>query len=300
MRTRKNLNKTQAELEDAVQAVMQMDVMTEEQKENVMKLSSVKKQADLILKTLKPLCKENIPLREVHKNIKHLKADLNMVFEWHDGILVKAMQTGGLLLIDEISLANDSVLERLNSVFEADRMLVLSEKSSSEAIKIIAQGDFNIVATMNPSGDFGKKELSPALRNRMTEIWVESYFLQNHLINLYNTPIDIHRNVSHSVDLFLITLKMAEDKLCPQLSIQEAEQVAEVLFNMIGFINFTLSRKFSVLQRKALSIRDVINAIDFVKVARCLFAKVSHIVFHAIQLVIMDGLCLGIDVAGNK
>jgi len=40
------------------------------------------------------------------------------VFEWHDGILVEAMQEGALLLIDEISLANDSVLERLNSVFE--------------------------------------------------------------------------------------------------------------------------------------------------------------------------------------
>lgn len=26
---------------------------------------------------------------------------------------------------------------------------------------------------MNPSGDFGKRELSPALRNRFTEIWVE-------------------------------------------------------------------------------------------------------------------------------
>ena len=31
------------------------------------------------------------------------------------------MKEGGLLLIDEISLANDSVLERLNSVFEYDR-----------------------------------------------------------------------------------------------------------------------------------------------------------------------------------
>lgn len=41
-----------------------------------------------------------------------------MVFEWNDGILVESMEKGGLLLIDEISLANDSVLERLNSVFE--------------------------------------------------------------------------------------------------------------------------------------------------------------------------------------
>jgi midasin len=86
------------------------------------------------------------------------------------------MQQGGLLLIDEISLANDSVLERLNSVFEYDRTLVISEKSSKEAVKIIGHPNFKMVATMNPSGDFGKKELSPALRNRMTEIWVESYF----------------------------------------------------------------------------------------------------------------------------
>lgn len=27
---------------------------------------------------------------------------------------------------------------------------------------------------MNPGGDYGKKELSPALRNRFTEIWVPS------------------------------------------------------------------------------------------------------------------------------
>jgi len=86
------------------------------------------------------------------------------------------MQQGGLLLIDEISLANDSVLERLNSVFEYDRTLVISEKSSAEAVKVVAQEKFNMVATMNPGSDFGKKELSPALRNRMTEIWVESYF----------------------------------------------------------------------------------------------------------------------------
>jgi len=29
--------------------------------------------------------------KEQYKNIKKLKRDLNMVFEWHDGILVEAM-----------------------------------------------------------------------------------------------------------------------------------------------------------------------------------------------------------------
>jgi len=42
-----------------------------------------------------------------------------------------------------------------------------------------------MVATMNPGNDFGKKELSPALRNRMTEIWVDSYFTQPELVSYY-------------------------------------------------------------------------------------------------------------------
>jgi len=122
-------------------------------------------------------------------------------FEWYDGVLVKAMQQGGLLLIDEISLANDSVLERLNSVFEKERSVILSEKGSGT--KIVAHDLFRIVATMNPSGDFGKKELSPALRNRMTEIWVESYFHQPELLYLVSN----HAVVEHfdsNVDLMAL------------------------------------------------------------------------------------------------
>lgn len=36
------------------------------------------------------------------------------LFQWHDGPLVLAMKEGGVFLMDEISLADDSVLERLN------------------------------------------------------------------------------------------------------------------------------------------------------------------------------------------
>ena len=36
------------------------------------------------------------------------------LFEWHDGRLVLAMRQGGIFHLDEISLADDSVLERLN------------------------------------------------------------------------------------------------------------------------------------------------------------------------------------------
>ena len=103
--------------------------------------------------------------------IRKLRSQVNALFEWSDGSLVTAMKTGSHFLLDEISLADDSVLERLNSVLEPCRALYLAEKGSSDAAIIAAEG-FQFLATMNPGGDYGKRELSPALRNRFTEIWV--------------------------------------------------------------------------------------------------------------------------------
>ena len=113
------------------------------------------------------------------------------LFEWHDGPLVHAMQSGDMLLLDEISLAEDAVLERLNSVLEPSRTLTLAERAGAAAsnhqdvagadddgtfaddgMTIVATEAFRVLATMNPGGDFGKRELSPALRSRFTEIWV--------------------------------------------------------------------------------------------------------------------------------
>ena len=82
------------------------------------------------------------------------------------------MKNGHFFLADEISLADDSVLERLNSVLEPERSLLLSEKASGGDPEVVAAAsEFRFLATMNPGGDYGKKELSPALRNRLTEIW---------------------------------------------------------------------------------------------------------------------------------
>jgi midasin len=108
--------------------------------------------------------------REVRQKLQRTTG----IFEWHDGPLVDAMKTGDVLLLDEISLADDSVLERLNSVLEPGRTVVLAEKGGDNVDDSVVQAalDFRLVATMNPGGDYGKKELSPALRNRFTEIWV--------------------------------------------------------------------------------------------------------------------------------
>lgn len=108
-------------------------------------------------------------IAQIDENIKNS----SVLFEWMDGPLIQAMKTGDFFLLDEISLADDSVLERLNSVLEPERSLLLAEKGTEDAFLTAAES-FQFLATMNPGGDYGKKELSPALRNRFTEIWVPS------------------------------------------------------------------------------------------------------------------------------
>jgi AAA domain (dynein-related subfamily) len=102
------------------------------------------------------------------------------LFAWSDGPLLSTMRSGELLLVDELSLAEDGVLERLNSVLEPGRAVTLAERAGDApgssagdgAETVSAAEGWRIFATMNPGGDFGKRELSPALRNRFTEVWV--------------------------------------------------------------------------------------------------------------------------------
>ena len=58
-----------------------------------------------------------------------------------DGPLVQAMRDGTMFLIDEISLADDSVLERLNSVLEPERTLLLAEKGGDHGKQNMPFGD---------------------------------------------------------------------------------------------------------------------------------------------------------------
>ena len=86
------------------------------------------------------------------------------LFEWVDGPLVQSMKGGARFLVDEISLADDSVLERLNSVLELEQTILLAEKgggdgNQNEVEHVVAKEGFHVFATMNPGGDFGKKEV---------------------------------------------------------------------------------------------------------------------------------------------
>ena len=74
-------------------------------------------------------------------------------------------------------------------MLEAGRTLTLAEKGGAGAEEIKAASGFRIVATMNPGGDFGKRELSPALANRFTTVWVPAFEDINELQSILKTNL---------------------------------------------------------------------------------------------------------------
>ncbi|XP_075058881.1 midasin [Mixophyes fleayi] len=184
-------------------------------------------------------------LRPVRHRSKENDDDCSKLFEWHDGPLVLAMREDSFFLLDEISLADDSVLERLNSVLEVEKTLVLAERGSGEDdndVELLTAGTkFRVLATMNPGGDFGKKELSPALRNRFTEIWCPQS----------NNRLDLVEIVKHNLN--------------PLLSLGFPDNNGAVIADLImDFIEWLTNQDFG--RRCILSIRDILSWVNFMNV----------------------------------
>lgn len=89
------------------------------------------------------------------------------------GSLPKALQHGLWIVFDEMNLAEPQVLERLNSVLEQPRTLVLSEGDGTlygTGGDIPIHSQFRLFATLNPAEYAGRNVLSAAFRDRWT-IW---------------------------------------------------------------------------------------------------------------------------------
>uniref|UniRef100_A0A914WN69 Midasin n=1 Tax=Plectus sambesii TaxID=2011161 RepID=A0A914WN69_9BILA len=131
------------------------------------------------------------------------------LFEWTEGPLVSSMRRGCPILVDEISLAADSVLERLNSVLEPERQLLLTE-TADRAETLTAKKGFQLMATMNPGGDYGKKELSKALRNRFTEIWCSADYSKADLLAIIKKNASDGGKLSKNLTLGDVIVEFAE------------------------------------------------------------------------------------------
>ncbi|KAI9799096.1 MAG: hypothetical protein M1833_004290 [Piccolia ochrophora] len=192
-------------------------------------------------------------LRRIRDNV----SKISILFEWSDGALVRAMKAGDHFLLDEISLADDSVLERLNSVLEPQRTLVLAEKASYDDSVVEAKPEFQFMATMNPGGDYGKKELSPALRNRFTEIWVPP--LEDIEDNQKVVAAKLHPAVAH----FAPTLVQFARWFASTFGISETLSISlRDLLSWVAFINSSKSSDllFTLVQGAAMVYIDTLGA----------------------------------------
>uniref|UniRef100_F6HXY6 Midasin n=2 Tax=Vitis vinifera TaxID=29760 RepID=F6HXY6_VITVI len=210
--------------------------------------------ADVTRQDLDTFVRMKLDLAQLHQKWQ-------TIFMWQDGPLVQAMKDGDLFLVDEISLADDSVLERLNSVLEPERKLALAEKGGSSLEIITAHPNFFLLATMNPGGDYGKKELSPALRNRFTEIWVPC--------------------VSDLDELRSIALQRFSNP--------------KILWIVDPMLNFW--EWFNQLQTgRALTVRDLLSWVAFINVTEKSLQP-DYAFLHGAFLVLLDGLSLGTGIS---
>lgn len=225
-------------------------------------------------------------LSSVVAEIEDLFRRYSSLFEWVDGPVAEAMKSGHMLLLDELSLAEDAVLERLNSVLEPTRTLVLAEKGedvgldSEEDTRFISGHDnFRIFATMNPGGDYGKRELSPALRSRFTEIWVPA--------------------VDDMSDIELV--------LCRSLAVADEEIRANgIIQKMLAYVdwfnNKICSDKTSPFADLSLSLRDVLAWAQFIIKSREANQDLDlwNAYCHGAALMHLDGLGLGTGLAVDQ
>lgn len=97
-------------------------------------------------------------------------------WKWEDGPVVKALQEGYWLILDELNLAEPSILERLNSILEKHPSILLSEYNDKQiggTEHPVHQG-FRVFATQNPETYAGRNALSPAYRDRFQETHVSN------------------------------------------------------------------------------------------------------------------------------
>ncbi len=90
------------------------------------------------------------------------------VFEWRDGLLIRALERGDWLLIDNVNFCNPAVLDRLNPLLEPGGELIVNERGlvNGKIRVVVPHKNFRIFLAMDPRNG----EISRPMRNRGVEI----------------------------------------------------------------------------------------------------------------------------------
>lgn len=133
-----------------------------------------------LLKSLLEIASDAATLSELHTSQQKLNI-LNAIvrnrgtlntgghFEWVDSKIVRALKIGQYICLEHVNLCSSAILDRLNSVFEVDGKLLLSEKgveANNQSECVSRHTDFRAFLTLDPRNG----EISRAMRNRCIEL----------------------------------------------------------------------------------------------------------------------------------
>ena len=114
-------------------------------------------------KALEELYAERSRIKYQNENKK------DVIFEFKVSELVEAMHEGNWVLLDNVDSCPESVLERINSVFEESPELIIYECGEIRSVEM--NRDFRLFLTSN-SNRVQAVKLSCALLNRVIRFWL--------------------------------------------------------------------------------------------------------------------------------
>ena len=161
-------------------------------------------------------------------------SDNNVKFKWVDGVLLTAMKNGDWIIIDEMNLANQSILEGLNSVLDDKQCLFVPELN----MEIKAHPEFQIFATQNPVNQGGGRKFLPKnFLNRFIKIYLDE--LNNNDYKEILEKIFINEN-NHD----LIGKELIEELVKFNAEVQNEIKKNKISLNEVGEFNLRTMIKF--------------------------------------------------------
>ncbi|GJQ70464.1 hypothetical protein Trydic_g22876 [Trypoxylus dichotomus] len=144
-------------------------------------------------------------------------------FEWVDSVLIKCLQSGHWLVIDNVNLCSPAVLDRLNALLEPNGTLAISERGIGEdgkMIEIKPHKNFRLFLTMDPKNG----EISRAMRNRGVEL-----YLTNDYQNEINHDVKSLINIKGIQDNNIINLLLHMHNFIAELIIADKPNIESIL-----------------------------------------------------------------------
>ena len=225
------------------------------------------------------------------------KESEDIQFRWCDGALLRAIKEGHWFLIDEMNLAQQSVLEGLNAILDHRRTVYIPELNQ----EFVCHPDFFVFACQNPSQSntsvSGRKTLPKSFLNRFNKIYLEELTKEDYLCilerqiqakpTLSQMKVDQLLNLSQELELLI--------KSHPSNGITYSDEGAVNLRDLNRLLKLYSRFMEETNQNHDLSLIHCLDICYFTKIERS-----EKVMDRLKEILVMSGLVDNIEVIDNQ